>query len=486
MAATVTTAFAWSAIERGGQQAIGLVLSVILARILQPADFGLMAMVSAFLAVGGLFVEGGFGVSLIQQREITQEDKSSVFFFNLAASAGIIGLLCLLARPIAAFYRQPALAALIYVLSLRLLISALCAVQGAMLNRDMDFKTLTITNTWATVISGTLGIVIAFWGFGVWSLVGRALASACIYATLLWLMRPWRPSLVFRMASLKRMWSFGSKLMGSSLLDTIFQNLYPLVIGRMYSATALGLFSRAQSLAQVPAVLFYQTLGRVTFPLFSRMQEDRSALKQRFRKVVRFTCLAHFPVMVLMAVTAPELVRGLLTAKWDACVPYLQVLCIAGLLYPLHAVNLSVIQASGDGALFLRLEIIRKILLLGVLLATFRYGVMAMTYGLVAHTMVAYALNVAGSRRDLGYDWEEQAHDILPFVFCALCAGGAAWIAGHAWGGSVWTLLAIKLVTGVICYAALLGLGRHRVFAGDLTMLYDFARQIGRMARRAA
>lgn len=443
----------WSLLERGGQQGIQLVISIILARVLLPAQFGLIAMLAIFMAIAQSFLDSGFGSALIQKKDATHVDTCSIFYFNILVGIIAAGLLCLAAPWIAAFYEEPALTPLTRFLSLNLIIGSFALIQSTLLIKHIDFKTQLKVSIAATIGSGIIGITLAYRGFGVWSLAIQSVTSALFRTVLLWFFNKWRPSLVFSFAALKNMFAFGSKMLFSGLLDTVFRNIYLVVIGKLFTATDLGFYTRAKSCTRLSTENLTSSVSRVTFPVFSRIQDDNSRLKRGVQKALATLNFLNFPMMIGLLVTAKPLVLVLLTEKWLPCVPYLQLLCVMGLLYPLHVINLNVLTAKGRSDLFLRLEILKKILTVISIAITYRWGIMAMITGHICIVSVpAYYLNSYYTGRFIGYPLKEQILDLFPYLGITVVMGIGVYCLQLLPFPNNWSLLVSQVLAGIIIY----------------------------------
>lgn len=430
-----------------------VVISIILARVLLPAQFGLIAMLAIFMAIAQSFLDSGFGSALIQKKDATQVDSCSIFYFNIVVGIFAAGLLCLAAPWIAAFYEEPALMPLTRFLSLNLVINSFALVQSTLLVRRIDFKTQLKVSIVATIGSGIIGITLAYRGFGVWSLAIQSVTSAIFRTVLLWFFNKWRPSLVFSFAALKSMFAFGSKMLFSGLFDTIFRNIYLVVIGKIFTATDLGFYSRAKSCTRLSTENLTSSVSRVTFPAFSSIQDDNSRLKRGVQKALSTLNFLNFPMMIGLLVTAKPLVLVLLTEKWLPCVPYLQLLCVMGLLYPLNVINLNVLKAKGRSDLFLRLEILKKILTVISIALTYRWGVKAMITGHICIVSVpAYYLNSYYTGRFIGYPLKEQIFDLLPYLGMAVVMGIGVYCLQLLPFPNMWSLLISQVVVGILIY----------------------------------
>jgi O-antigen/teichoic acid export membrane protein len=431
-------ALSWSFVDLIGLRGVQFIVGIVLARLLLPEQFGLIGMLTIFMAVAQSFLDSGFGSALIQKRDATQTDTSSIFYFNIVVGIVATGLLCIAAPWIAAFFKQPILTPLTRALSLTIVINSFGMIQTSLLRKRIDFKTQTKVSLVASVVSGIVGISLATKGFGVWSLAVQQISSSLLSTIFLWFFNTWRPAFVFRVKSLYEMFSFGSRLLISGLLNQIFDNIYLLVIGKVFSATDLGFFTRAKTLNELPSLTLSGMVGRVTFPVFSTLQDEPARLKHGLKKALTALVLVNFPMMVGMAVVAKPLVLVLLTEKWLPCVPYLQLLCLVGLLFPLSVMNLNVLQAMGRSDLFLRLEIIKKILITISIAITWRWGIVAMIYGQIVVSLLSYYLNSYYNGVLLGYPIQEQIVDLFSYLAAAVVMGLAVYLIKWLWISNTW------------------------------------------------
>ena len=474
------SAFAWSAIEQFGEQAAHFALGIILARLLSPAEFGLTGMLAVFFAIATAFTQAGLGSAIIQRERLSDDDLSSCFYLNIAVGALFAGLLCLISPWVATFYATPVLAPMLCVLSLQVVFGSFRIVQDALRTRDLDFKTLAAVNWTATIVSGTVGVTMAWRGFGVWSLVAQSVLRVFVGTVVLWALRPWRPRGRFRWSSIGSLWPFSSRLLAAGLLDAIFKNVYSVIIGKVYNAGDLGLYARAHGFATPPSHTLTLVTGRVAFPYFSRMQDDKVLFKQRLRQFLKLTATFTFPLMVGIAVVASPLVRALITDKWAGCIPLLQVMSLSSLIYPLHVYHLKTLTALGRSDLFLRLEIVKKLLVVASIAVTVRYGVFAMVCGSLVTSSIAYWLNSYYTRRLLDYSWIEQIKDMLPMVLTTGLVAGAGMGMGLVAFSSPWAALAAQGGTMALVFTALV-IGLRRTWFADTAAVVE--RLLGRPQR---
>lgn len=457
-------ALSWSFLQAIGSQGIRFVIGIILARILIPEQFGLIAMLTIFIAIAQTFLDSGFGAALIQKREPSLADTSSIFYFNIIVGFLAAGALCLAAPWIASFYNQPILTPLTRALSLTFIIQSFGMIQSTILIKKIDFKSLTKVSLITGVISGIAGIILAFRGFGVWSLVVQQICAALFQTIALWFLSSWRPAMIFSFNSLREMFGFGSRLLLSGLLNQIFGNLYSLVIGRLFTATDLGFFSRASSLQQLPSHTLADMVGRVTFPVFSTIQDDPERLKKGFQKALTTMVSVQFPVMIGLAIVARPLVLVLLTEKWAGCIFYLQLLCLAGLLYPAHVINLNLLQALGRSDLFLRLEIIKKFLIVISIAITWQWGISAMIIGMIAISKISYLLNSYYTGTLIGYSIKKQLKDMGPYFIVATLMAVAVYAIGILPFPGNWSLIAAQIILGAAIYISICRIFRLSAF----------------------
>jgi teichuronic acid exporter len=445
----------WGFLDRIGQQGIRFVIMVILARLLVPAQFGLVGMLAIFIEVARAFIDSGFSAALIQKKEATDVDISSAFYVNVVIGLAAMGLFWVGAPWVADFYQQPVLTPLMRVLSLSLVIGSLTCVHTALLCRRIDFKTQLKVGIAATVLSGAIGIVMAARGFGVWSLVAQYLASSFFRSLFLWILSAWRPKLVFRLASVHEMFGFGSRLLASSLLNTIFENLYLVVIGKLFSATHLGLYTSAKRIDILATTNTTDVVTRVAFPVFSQIQDDRVRLKRSLRKAMTMLALVHFPIMAGLALVAGPLVSVLLSPKWAAAVPWLQLLCIADASYPFQALQLNTLKALGRSDLFFNLEVLKKILTVIAIAITYRWGVVGMIWGQIVLATISYYLNSYYVIRLVHYSLREQLADLAPYAAVSLVMGLGVYLVRFVpLPGDLLVLLA-EVLLGISLYAVL-------------------------------
>lgn len=419
---TVTGLF-WSFVDNFTNQAIQFIVGTVLARLLSPNDFGLVGMLAFFIAISQSLIDSGFSQALIRKQNCTDADYSTVFYFNFIAGLVIYFIIFLSSGLISRFFEQPQLFDLVRVLGLVLIINSVTILQRTMLTKNINFKLQTRISVIASTLSGIISIVLAYYGFGVWSLVAKTLLQQLIISALLWFWNKWIPKWVFDKNSFKEMFQFGFRLTLSGLLDTSFKNIYYLIIGKYFSAAELGYYTRAQLFSNLPSSNITGIIQRVSYPVLSTLQDDSEKLKQGYRKIIMSTMFITFVLMMSMAAMAKYMIVVLVGEKWLPSVTYLQLLCFVGMIFPLNAINLNIINVKGRSDIFLKLEIIKKIITVPVIFVGIYFGIVQMIIGLFVFSLVALYLNSNYSAKIINYTFKEQIVDILPSFFFSLILG---------------------------------------------------------------
>lgn len=440
----------WSFVDNIASLGISFIIGIILARLLRPNDFGLIGMISIFIAISQSFIDSGFRQSLIRKQNCTPIDYSTVFYFSVVVGIFFYFLLFVCAKWISVFFQEPILKDLIRVLGLGLVINSFTIIQSTLLTKDIDFKLQAKISVIASVISGTISIYLAYRGWGVWSLVVLTLVKYTINLLLLSYWCKWKPIWCFSIKSLKELFSFGSKLLVSGLIDTIYRNVYYIVIGKYFTAVELGYYTRADQFQSLPSSNIQTIIGRVSYPVLLTIQNDIPRLREAYKKIIRSTMLITFVLMLGMAAIARPMIYTLIGEKWEPCVIYLQMLCMVGMFYPLHAINLNMLEVQGRSDLFLHLEIIKKILAVPIVIIGIVWGIKIMILGMMVNTLIAYYLNSYWSGRFIGYSFYTQLKDILPSLLLAIVMSAVVFAEGLLIPLSMIYLLIIQLITGAI------------------------------------
>jgi len=444
---------AWTSLDQVMSLGFGFVIGVILARLLIPSDYGMLAMIAVFNAIAMAFVNSGFGNALIRKPDLTEDDNTTAFSFNIIIAIVMVAVLWFIAPWVARFYDKPILTSLLRAEAFLLVISSLRIVQNTQLSRALNFKAKMIINASSQVVAGVVAIIAAYRGLGVWSLVIQHYVSGITSLVLLWVISPWRPRGHWNKESFSYLWGYGSKLLASGLLDKIYNNIYPIIIGKLFSAADLGQYTRAHGYADIPSQGLTGVLQQVTFPVLSQIQEDDSRLANSYRRMLRFTVFLVFPIMVGMAALAYPLVVALVTDKWAECVSYLQVICLASMWYPVHAINLNLLQVKGRSDLFLRLEIIKKVLITVVIFVCVPFGILGICYGAVFTSLTCLAINTYYTGKLIHVGFFRQMLDMTPTLLNSLVMGAVIYLLTLPIDGNV-LKLAVGIPVGMVLYLA--------------------------------
>jgi O-antigen/teichoic acid export membrane protein len=452
----LVTNLAWRISEQTASVAITTVVSILLARILGPSEFGVVAMALVLTNILGVVVEGGFGSAIIQKADADDLDYDTVFWINLAVSVFLYGLVVVMAGLIAGFYREPELVSVIRWLGIGVIIGAFRTVQQAHIARRLQFRRFFFVTVSGTFTGGMIGIVGATAGWGVWSLVVQQLVTQGVACVVLWLSTAWRPRPRFSSTRAKRLFGFGSRLLAASLLDSIYNNMRQLVIGRIYSPSDVAFFNRGKSFPYDIVVTVNRSIDSVLFPVLAKTQGMPDQVRGMVRKSIRVSSFVMWPLMVGLSVVAEPLVRMLLTEKWLPCVPILQLSCIAYGLYPVQTANLNALKALGMSRTYLRLELVKKGIGVVLLLASAPFGVLAIVAALVVGSLASTIINSAPNRRILQYSYGQQMKDMFPPLTLAGLSGVLVWPLCLTGLPDAW-LVAAQLLAGCLLY---LGMSR--------------------------
>lgn len=406
----------WSMTERFSVQGVQFLVMLVIARILSPRDYGLVGMLAIFIAVSDTLISSGFSQALIRKQNRTESDNSTVFYFNIAVSFFLYAILYLIAPWVSVFYNEPQLCSVMRVMSLIIIIFSFGVVQRAVLTAKIDFKTQAKSSVIAAVISGVIGILLAVKGFGVWTLVFQQLINAGINTSLLWLFSTWRPKLLFSKQSFHELFAFGSKLMLVGLIDTIYNNIFQLIIGKVYSAKSLGFYSRAYHFAELPSKNITTVLQRVTYPVLCSIQNEDGKLADNYRKFLKLSAFIMFPMMIALAAVSEPMVDVLLGEKWHEASVLLVPVCLSMMWYPINAINLNLLQVKGRSDLFLRVEIIKKIQGTIILFISIPFGVITMCYATIISTLISFFINTYYTGVLIKFDFFHQIKDLLPTI----------------------------------------------------------------------
>ena len=440
----------WNLAERFGVQAIQTVVLIILARILTPEDFGLIAIISVFFLIAQRLVDSGFGAAYVQKKEVSDIDASTLFYTNLLISIFIYLILYLSAPLISSFYEKPELEILTRVMGIIVIINAFNIIQISKLKRDLDFKRSFKITFASSILSGIAGIGSALLGFGVWALVIHQTLNRLFITTGMWISAKWMPMIKFSFTSFKEMFSFGSWVAFSSIIRKIFDNIYTLVIGKFYPASQVGFYSKAKSFQQLISKQLTTAIGYVSFPVFSKMQTNKNELRYAIQKFIRYTVLLTMPILVILIVVAEPLIYILLTDKWAEMIPYLQLLCFVGMIFPIYTINFQLINSLGQSRTFFIVDTFSNILRVVNIAVMFRYGIKYLIMGEIVVSLISLVFISYFTHKFVGYGFLKQVNDIKVIIISSLISGLAGYYILLSISG-LWT----TLILGVFSIAAI-------------------------------
>lgn len=443
--------FVWRFAERCGAQLVTFIVSIVLARILAPEDYGQIALITVFTTIMQVFVDSGLGTALIQKKDADDLDFSSVFYFNFVICLILYVVMFVTAPFIAGFYGNSSLTSIIRVISLTIVISGVKGIQQSYVSRNMMFKRFFYSTLGGTVFSAFFGIALAYAGFGVWAIVAQQLSNTAIDTLILWLTVKWRPKRMFSWVRLKGLLSFGWKMLASSLLDTVYNNIRSLIIGKMYSSSDLAYYDQGKKFPNVIVTNINTSIDSVLLPTMASAQDHAGRVKSMTRRAIKTSTYIMAPLMMGLAFCAEPIVGLVLTDKWLPCVPFLRIFCVTYMFYPIHTANLNAIKAMGRSDLFLKLEIVKKVVGIALLLSTMWFGVMAMAYSLLISSILSQIINSWPNRKLLRYGYLEQLKDILPGIALAVLMGCCVNLVELFHLTNIVTLL-IQILLGALIY----------------------------------
>lgn len=462
----------WTFFETFAIQGFGFIQGIVLARLLMPSDYGLIAMTGVFFAVSYALVDTGFTSALIRKKERTDIDYSTVYVTNVVLSFVLCLVLCLCAPFIAEFYNEPQLFPIVCANAVLLFVGSFIAVQGARLSIQLDFKTKSKISVISTVSTGIISIIFALLGFGVWSLILPNFFAVLIKGILYYFYQHWFPGFRFSWQSYKEFFSYGSKLMASSLLNAVYGNVYSLVIGKFCSAASLGYYSKGGGYANLPASILSGVLYKVTFPVLSKVQEDNVRLENAYRKMIRVSAYVVFPVMILLFVLARPLVLVLITEKWENCIVYIQILCFSAIWQPIHSLNVNLLCVKGHSELFLRLEIVKKVIGVVILCVTIPMGLVAMCYGQVLASALFLIINTYYTGKLINVGFFQQMRDLTPTILYTSLMGVSVWFLSSLFASSI-LQISVGIILGIPLYLIV-----SKVFKSqEYMLLFDMLKQ---------
>ena len=467
----------WSAVDNAVQYAVSFVVSIVLARLLSPDDYGLLGIIAIFTSVCTTLINGGITNALIRKNEVNEEDYSTAFILNLGMSLFLYVIIYFCSPSIASFFGRDELVLLTRVSSLGMIIGALALVQQTRLTKRIDFKTQTIITLIASVASGVIGIVMALLGCGVWSLVAQTLSSQAFRTYLLWFYNRWVPKLRFSKGSFQYLFGFGWKIMLSGLLDTIWKELYQVVVGKFYSPATLGQYTRAKQFSLLFSSNLTNVVQRVTFPVLSDIQDDKTRMVSAYRRIIKFTMFVTAITMFSLGAVSEPLLYCLIGPKWHEAATFLPLICVSMSLYPLHAINLNMLQVQGRSDLFLVLEIVKKVIAVGPLVIGVFVGIMPMLYTNIVVGFICYFLNSYYSGKFLGYTSWMQLKDIAPSYGIATLVALSVWFLKYL-PFSYWAILPMQILFGSIVFIVICKITKNKEYQETKEIIIPFVKKI--------
>jgi len=474
--------FMWSFIDLMANQGIQFIIMIILARLLVPEYFGLLGMVMIFVAISETLVDSGFSQALIREKKVNRIDYSTTFIFNMFFSLIIFLIIYFSAPVISNFYSEPKLISILRVISLTVFFQAISIVPKTMLTRKVDFKSQTKVSVIASITSGLVAIAMALAGFGVWALVFRIVSQKAVESFMLIYIIRWKPILEFSLESFHKYFTFGWKLLASSLIDTIYKNIYYVIIGRVYSTSDLGFYTNARQVRDALNKGITSSIQRVTYPVLSSIKSEEIKLKYGFKKSLCLTAYVFFPVMLGIAAISNNLIVLLMGSKWEPAILYFQLLCIAALLFPIHAINLNVLKVKGRSDLFLRLEIIKKIMTTIAIVITIilDLGVASFIITTIITTHLGLFINTYYSGKEINYGTREQIKDMLPSYLLSFFMGGLVLLGGDFLNLSPLITILLQITIGITIYISFSKLLNLKEFNEILVLIKSLFRKVVR------
>ncbi|WP_431065831.1 lipopolysaccharide biosynthesis protein [Methylotuvimicrobium sp.] len=461
----------WSGGEVIARQGIRLIVSVFLARLLTPEEFGTVALIYIFSDIAHAFVDSGFSAALGQRQDITHTDESTVYWFSIGMAVICASLLWAASPYIADFYRLEVLAPLITVLGLNIVVMSLGSVHHPLLTKRLELKKITIITACALFISGCTAVWLAIEGFGVWALALQQVTESVVSSVLLWVLSGWRPGFVFSLASLKRLFGFGGFLMLTSFLDIAYNRAYALIVGKVYGVGDLGFYNRADNARQIPMQALWIFLSRVAFPIFSAAAGDIERIRRGMQYSIRGVMFINIPIMLGLMVTSESVIVLIYGDQWISATPLLQILCLGGILMPLHLINLNAIKAIGHSKVFFKAELIKKLIGTGMLVFGLMFGILGLAWSQVAYSIMGFLVNAYFSGRYFNYGPLQQVLDFLPALLLSAIMACTVFAMGEYWHNEFIPLLSLQVVVGGVFFIMLCQVFRLKAYTEVRTML---------------
>lgn len=441
----------WKLMEKCSVQGVSFIVTIILARILSPEEYGIVAIVTIFLHFSNILIEGGFSTALIQKKGYDNKDFSTIFFFSLIVAFVIYILLYISSNSIAFFFNEPQLTSVIKVLSINLFFCAINSIQKAYVSKKLLFKKMFLCSLLAAVFSGIIGIYLAWRGWGVWALVYYSLVSQLLITVFMWLSIEWRPMFVFSISSFKRLFDYGWKILTTHLIISIFKNIRSIIISKFYSAAMLAYFDKGKQLPALAMDNINTSIQTILFPVFSEVQDDRVKVKSMVRRSIKTNCLFIFPLMIGLFVMAEPLVIAIYTDKWSSMVPFVQIFALSFILMPMQLANIEAIKSLGYSNITLKLEIIKKVIEVIILVISAYLGVLAIAWGVVIYNFICLFINLYPNTKLLNYSFKEQVYDFMPQLLSAIVMGCFVYLVSYIQVNIIIKLF-IQFFVGVVSY----------------------------------
>lgn len=461
----------WSAAQRFSTQGLQFVITLFMARLLTPEDYGIIGMLGIFLAVSSVFVDSGFISALTRKQDRTQADICTVFYFNITIAL-LFYLILFICAPLAAqFYNLPILSPVLRVMGLIIIINSFGAVQATLLTIKLDFKTQARVAIISISLSGIIGIICAYFGLTYWALVIQGIISSSISTLLFWFYSSWRPNVIFSRRSFKEMFSFGSKLLASALIDSIYNNIYAMIIGKLFSAGTLGHYSRAESYANFPSISITGIMQRVTYPVLCTMQNNNQELAHTYRKFLSLSAFIIFPMMAGLSALAHPFVVIIIGHQWEFCSVLLQILCFALMWYPIHAINLNLLQVKGRTDLSLRLEIIKKIVGVIILCSFIPFGIVALCYSRILSSVLCLIINTYYTGKMINVGFIRQMKDFAPTLIISIMMWGII-MAVNSFTVNLYLQISMGIIIGILFYSLFSFIFNRELFKTTLSLFF--------------
>ncbi|MBR4793309.1 MAG: lipopolysaccharide biosynthesis protein [Bacteroidaceae bacterium] len=438
----------WSAADAYLGYCVTLIVGIILARLLSPDEYGLIGLTTIFIVVLESIVDSGFSTSLIRKKDVTEDDYNTMFYTNLGVSIVMYVVLFFCAPLISSFFDREELVSLVRVMGLLIIIQALSIVQYTVLSKRIDFKTKTKASLLSAIISGVIGVGMAFTGFGVWALVGQRLSKEFFYTMLLWVFNKWWPKLRYSIDSLRYMWGFGWKLLLSGLLDRTWAQLYQVVVGKFYNPSTLGQYSKGKEFPSFLSVNFQTIIGRVTYPVLAEVQDDTTRLVSAYRRIIKTTMFVTVISVISLGAVSEPFIFCLIGPQWQQAATFMPFICFSMSLYPLHAINLNMLKVLGRSDIFLYLEIVKKIIAIGPLCLGIFVGIYWMLIGSIVIGFIAFFINTYYTGKKLGYTSWMQLKDVAPSYGIAFLIGLSVYFLKYL-PISYWIILPLQVIIGL-------------------------------------